>query len=187
MRYLADMLSGLFRGAVAEIVDEALATALAGAPSGALPRVAVVGDVALGRALQAIRKKPAPGAGGAARVPFELCIVAEPGARAARKVEGVITGAPAQLPVGDGELAAVVGVGALAPENPEVVHRLLAEWVRAVRDGGAVVLVDRAARTLATRRALCAGLTEIEQRSAGRAIVTSGLVSHLPLPHGAAR
>lgn len=185
MRYLADMLSGLFRGAVAEIVDEALATALGGeasrAAGGALPRVAVVGDVALGRALQAIRKKPAPGARAAegGRVPFELVIVAEPGARAARKLEGVVTGAPAQLPVGDGELAAVVGVGALAPEHATTVHRLLGEWVRAVRDGGAVVLVDRAARTLATRRALCAGLTEIEQRSSGRAIVTSGLVSHL--------
>lgn len=185
------MLSGLFRGAVAELVDEALITALGTAPgtagggAGAARRVAVVGDVALGRALSAIHKRAAaeqqqrPDKGG--RIPFELAIVAEPGARAARKLEGVLAGSPAQLPVADGELSAVVGVGALAPENAVAMHRLLGEWVRAVRDGGAVVLVDRVPRTLATRRALCAGLTEIEQRAAGRAIITSGLVSHLPL------
>jgi hypothetical protein len=31
----------------------------------------------------------------------------------------------------------------------------------------------------ASRRALCSGLTEIEQRHVGRSIVTSGLVTHL--------
>jgi hypothetical protein len=48
-----------------------------------------------------------------------------------------------------------------------------------VRDGGAIVLVDRGRAPEASRRALCAGLSEIEQRHAGRVVVTSGLVSHL--------
>jgi hypothetical protein len=55
----------------------------------------------------------------------------------------------------------------------------LREWTRVVRDGGAIVLVDRGHAPEASRRALCGGLTEIEQRHAGRAVVTSGLVSHL--------
>ena len=45
--------------------------------------------------------------------------------------------------------------------------------------GGAVILVDRAAPESSTRAALCAGLTEIEQRTAGRLTVTSGLVTTL--------
>jgi len=47
-----------------------------------------------------------------------------------------------------------------------------------VADGGALILVDRGRPHDASRRALCAGLTEIEQRQAGRAVITSGLVSH---------
>lgn len=166
------MLAGLFRGAVAELVDEALTTALVltGQPRAA-GDVAVVGDVALGLAL---RKRA-----GTAAAADKFAIVAEPGARAARKIEGVLQGTPAQLPVADGSLAAVIGVGALAPENSVALHQMISEWVRAVRDGGAVVLVDRVPRTLATRHALCAGLTELEQRASGRAVVTSGLVSRL--------
>jgi hypothetical protein len=176
------MLAGLFRGAVAELVDEALTAALALA---GLPRVAgdvaVVGDVALGLAL---RKRAASEARAPRqpRMPWSgtaeaFAIVAEPGARAARKLEGVLQGTPAQLPVADGALAAVIGVGALAPENSVALHQMISEWLRAVRDGGAVVLVDRVPRTLATRHALCAGLTELEQRASGRAVVTSGVVS----------
>lgn len=179
------MLAGLFRGAIAELVDEALSSALTSATSGtsaadgALPRVAVVGDVALGRALAALQKRRAEGAAHGRRR-FELAIVAEPGARAAKKLEGVLTGSPGQLPVGDGELAAIVGVGALAAETGAAFGPLLEEWTRAVRDGGGLVLVDRAPRTTATRHALCAGLTEIEQRASGRAVVTSGLLVKLP-------
>jgi hypothetical protein len=177
------MLAGLFRGAIAELVDEALASALAGSPaaSAPLPRVAVVGDVALGRALLALQKRRAEGGGDAGgRRRFELAIIAEPGARAAKKLEGVLTGSPAQLPLGDGELAAIVGVGALAGEPAAALRPLLEEWTRVVRDGGGVVLVDRAPRTTATRHALCAGLSEIEQRASGRAVVTSGLLTKLP-------
>jgi hypothetical protein len=182
------MLAGLFRGAVAELVDEALSSALAASPAGAPTgvagdpgaagplRVAVIGDVALGRALAALHKRRPPGTP-ERPLAIELMIVAEPGARAAKKLEHVLVGTPAQLPVADGELAAVVGVGALAPDNAVALHPWITEWVRAVRDGGAVVLVDRAPRTLATRHALCAGLTEIEQRASGRAVVTSGLTT----------
>lgn len=88
-------------------------------------------------------------------------------------VRGSLRGSPSALPLADGTLAALVGAG--AGETPDGA-RLLAEWTRAVRHGGAVVLVDRAPREVLTRRALCAGLREIEQRMAGRLVVTSGLV-----------
>ena len=45
--------------------------------------------------------------------------------------------------------------------------------------GGGLVLVDRAAAVELSRRALCAGLTALEQRVAGRWTVTSGVVSRL--------
>jgi hypothetical protein len=50
---------------------------------------------------------------------------------------------------------------------------------RVVRDGGVIVFVDKGDAVEASRRALCAGLVEIEQRTAGRTIVTSGRVAHL--------
>lgn len=50
----------------------------------------------------------------------------------------------------------------------------IAAWCRAVEPGGLVVLVDRGQATELSRRALCAGLTAVEQRAAGRVLVTSG-------------
>jgi hypothetical protein len=50
----------------------------------------------------------------------------------------------------------------------------LARWAGAVRAGGAVLQVGRGPREEASRRALCAGLVDIEQRVAGRWVVTSG-------------
>jgi hypothetical protein len=47
-------------------------------------------------------------------------------------------------------------------------------WGAAVGPGGLVVLVDRGLATELSRRALCGGLTKIEQRAAGRVLVTSG-------------
>jgi hypothetical protein len=41
------------------------------------------------------------------------------------------------------------------------------------------VMIDRGHAPEASRRALCAGLSELEQRHVGRVVVTSGLVSHL--------
>jgi hypothetical protein len=76
----------------------------------------------------------------------------------------------------DRSLAAVVGVGATAAADGDA---RLAAWSDAVKDGGAIVLVDRGKPADATRTALCAGLTELEQRRAGRFVITSGLVTHL--------
>lgn len=56
---------------------------------------------------------------------------------------------------------------------------MLAEWSRAVADGGLVVLVDRAPSIELSRRALCGGLAELQQRPAGRMTVTSGIVTEL--------
>ena len=71
--------------------------------------------------------------------------------------------------LGDKTLAAVIGAD------------MTSDWVRVVRDGGVIVLVDRGHAAEASRRALCAGLMEIEQRHAGRVVVTSGRVTHLAL------
>lgn len=80
------------------------------------------------------------------------------------------------LPVADRALSALVGSGAGTRADWATV---LAEWSRAVADGGMVVLVDRAPSTELSRRALCGGLAELQQRPAGRLIVTSGLVTDL--------
>jgi hypothetical protein len=93
--------------------------------------------------------------------------------RAAKK----LTNALADLSsIQDRSLAAVVGVDVAVDDGWEITLR---EWTRVVRDGGAIVFVDRGHAPEASRRALCSGLTEIEQRHAGRAVVTSGLVTHL--------
>jgi hypothetical protein len=93
--------------------------------------------------------------------------------RAAKK----LTGALADLSsLEDRSLAGVIGVDVTTNDGWETTLR---EWTRVVRDGGAIVFVDRGHAPEASRRALCAGLTEIEQRHAGRAVVTSGLVTHL--------
>jgi hypothetical protein len=78
--------------------------------------------------------------------------------------------------LGDRSLAAVV---ALDIADTDGWHEQLAAWTRVVRDGGAIVLVDRGRAPEASRRALCGGLTELEQRRVGRVVVTSGLVTHL--------
>ncbi len=80
------------------------------------------------------------------------------------------------LPLRSGTLDALIGFGSGARDDwPE----LLAEWSRPVRDGGTLILVDKAVASEMTRRALCAHLAEIEQRAASRSVVTSGLVSKL--------
>jgi hypothetical protein len=66
--------------------------------------------------------------------------------------------------------AAVVSVG--SPETPAALDRLL----DAVREGGVVVLVEKAAPEEASRRALCATLAELEQRSVGKLVLTSGRI-----------
>lgn len=83
--------------------------------------------------------------------------------------------AQAELPP-EGNLAAVVGAGAGSRDDWQAA---LAVWSAAVRDGGTVVLVDAGARAELCRRALAAGLRDIEQRVAGGTVVTSGRVKRL--------
>jgi hypothetical protein len=77
--------------------------------------------------------------------------------------------AAAALPLRDGALDALVAASSDA-------LGALAESCRAVRDGGVVILVGTEEPEETSRRALCAGLVELEQREAGRAVVTSGTV-----------
>jgi hypothetical protein len=119
----------------------------------------IVGDAGLTRALAVGRDVVAVGVHG----------------RAARRLPAVLDGTAAAIPLEAGAVAAVVGIGAAtAPAGAA----WLAEWSRIVRDGGALIMVDRGDLAAASRRALCAGLCEIEQRTAGRVVITSGLVSH---------
>jgi hypothetical protein len=75
-----------------------------------------------------------------------------------------------------GSLGGVVGIDVTLDDGWVATLRA---WSRVIRDGGTMVFVDRGRATEASRRALCAGLTELEQRHAGRAVITSGLVTHL--------
>ena len=114
--------------------------------------IAVVGDARLAKALAARR---------------EVVAVDLP-PRQAKKHAGKVVALADLPPLG---FAAVVGIAATDEALPA--------WSRAVRDGGAIVTVDRNHAAEASRRALCAGLTELEQRHSGRIVVTSGLVTHL--------
>ncbi len=145
------MLGGLFLAPAVTAISEALASADADR------RLAVIGDAKLAAALAAARCDV---------VPVGLSI------RAAKKVAGAL---PDLSSIDDHSLAAVVGVDLATDDGWQAALR---EWSRVVRDGGVVVLVDRGHAPEASRRALCAGLSELEQRRVGRVVVTSGLVTH---------
>jgi hypothetical protein len=116
--------------------------------------IAVVGNAKLAQALGATRTVIAVGLS----------------PRAAKKFSGAIDSIDS---IDAGSLAAVIGVDA----TDDAVRA----WTRVTRDGGAIVLVDRgqAQAADASKRVLCAGLCELEQRHAGRLVITSGLVTHL--------
>ena len=143
------MLDGLFVTPAVSAIVEAL-----GASTGP---IAVVGHAKLAAALAATRDV----------VPVALS------PRAAKKQPRAIA---ALTEVAAGTFAAVIGVDLATRADWEPT---LAGWTRAVRDGGTIVCVDHGHAADASRRALCGGLTELEQRHAGRSVVTSGLVSHL--------
>jgi hypothetical protein len=145
------VLDGLFvTPAVTAITEALVATRAEG-------RIAVVGHAKLATALGAARDV----------LPVGLS------PRAAKKLPAAVAALDG---VADGALAAVVGVDLATDAAWEDTLR---GWARVVRDGGTIVFVDRGHPHEASRRALCGGLTEIEQRHAGRAVITSGLVSHL--------
>jgi len=146
------VLDGLFVTPAVTAIGEALASSRADG------KLAVVGNAKLAAALVEAKRDVVPVA------------MSE---RAAKK----LTNALADLSsIEDRSLAAVIGVDVSTGDGWEITLR---EWARVVRDGGALVFVDRGHAAEASRRALCAGLTEIEQRHAGRVVVTSGLVTHL--------
>ncbi len=146
------MLDGLFVTPSVTAIAEALASAHADG------KLAVVGNAKLATALA-----------GADR---EITAVAL-SPHAAKKVTTALADLSA---IADRSLDAVIGVDVAVDDGWELTLR---DWQRVVRDGGAIVLVDRGRAPEASRRALCAGLTELEQRHVGRVVVTSGLVTHL--------
>jgi hypothetical protein len=145
------VLDGLFVTPSVTAIAEALTSARAG------NKVAVVGNAKLATALGAGREVIAVGLS----------------SRAAKKLAGALADLSA---IDAGSLDAVIGVDVAADDGWELTLR---QWRRVVRDGGSIVLVDRGRAPEASRRALCAGLTELEQRHVGRVVVTSGLVTHL--------
>lgn len=145
------MLDGLFVTPAATAISQALSAAGADGP------IVVVRHAKLATALASSRDVIAVG-------------VSE---RAARKLRTAVADTHALEPR---SVAAVI-----APDitTDAAWDATLREWTRIVRDGGTVVLVDRGHAAEASRRALCAGLTDIQQRHTGRTILTSGLVTHL--------
>ncbi len=121
--------------------------------------IAVVGDVGLARAIGDDGKH---------------VIAIARSARELRRARGarVRAGVDA-LPLGERALAAIVASG-LA--EIDAWQPILSAWCAMVADRGLIVLVDRAEPTEIARRALCGGLAELEQRRAGRAVVTCGRV-----------
>ena len=154
------MLDGLFVTPAVAAIDQALASIDALDPQAT---IAVVGSAKLAQALRAKRAVVAVG-------------LSPRAARAWRAKPGAGEAIADTSSIDAGSLAAVVGVD-LASDAGWLAT--LRAWARAVRDGGALVLVDRGRAHAASKRALCGGLTELEQRRAGRAIVTSGVVTHL--------
>lgn len=91
-----------------------------------------------------------------------------------RRGPAAVRGRGDLLPLADRALGALVGWGAGTRADWGAI---LVEWSRAVKDGGVIVMVDRAPSIELSRRALCGGLAELQQRPAGRLVVTSGLVT----------
>ena len=145
------MLDSLFVAPAITAIDEALQSARA---AGTL---AVVGNAKLATAF----------AKRTTIVPVGLS------ARAAKKLPNALGDLRS---IEAGTLAGVIGVDVTTDDDWEPTLR---EWARVTRDGGAIVFVDRGRAAEASRRALCAGLTELEQRRVGRLVITSGLVTHL--------
>jgi hypothetical protein len=145
------VLGALFVTPAATAISEALSSARATGP------LAVIGNARLAKVL----------AGSRDVIPVGLS------PRAARKLPKAIADLSGVEPA---SLAAVIGVDLAIEDDWQATLR---GWSRVIRDGGAIIVVDRGHPHEASRRALCGGLSEIVQRHAGRSVITSGLVSHL--------
>jgi len=148
------VLDGWFLGPALDAVAEALKSA----PRGT---IAVVEQPHLARGL-AGRGLPV------------IAVDGDPRSLKKRKGPPAVRGRGDVLPLVDRGLGALVGWGVGTRVDW---GEVLAEWSRAVQDGGVIVMVDRAASTELSRRALCGGLAELQQRPAGRLVVTSGMVT----------
>jgi hypothetical protein len=146
------VLDGLFVTPAVTAITEALASAHASEGS-----LVVVGNAKLATALGEGREIIAVGLS----------------PRAAKKLTNAL---PDTGSIASRSCAAVVGIDVV---DDDAWEETLRAWSRCVRDGGAIVFVDKGHAEEASRRALCAGLSEIEQRHVGRTVVTSGLVTHL--------
>ena len=155
------MLDGLFVTPAVVAVSEALAAAARGrspaAGSGEREAIAVVGNAKLAAALAATHD-------------------VLPVGMSARAVKKLPRNVPDTSGLDPASLSAVIGVD-IATDGAWA--ETLRAWSRVVRDGGVIAFLDRGHAEEASRRALCAGLCELEQRHAGRTIITSGLVTHL--------
>ncbi|MBA3392973.1 MAG: hypothetical protein H0T89_10030 [Deltaproteobacteria bacterium] len=149
------MLDGLFVTPAVTAIIEALGTANADG------RIAVIGDAKLATALGASRDV----------IPVALS------ARAAKKLPNAVPSIDALAATI--EPASLAGIVATDVTTDDAWLATLRSYASLVRDGGALIFVDKGHAPEASRRALCAGLTELEQRHAGRTVVTSGLVTHL--------
>lgn len=151
------MLDGLFVTPAVTAIDEALASAGVDGANGRAGRsIVVVGDAKLAAALAAKRE----------------VIVVGVSARAAKKLGPCLADTSS---IEAGSVAAVIGSD---PGDATAWRTTAREWGRILVDGGVLVRIDKGHAPEASRRALCAGLTEIEQRHAGRTVITSGLVTH---------
>lgn len=156
------MLGSLFIGQTVETIAHALSAVGVGPqPAGDWP-IAVLGQPRVGRALRELG--------------YRVIIVAEK-RKSLRRVSGERAyGRFTALPLAD---QALIGLIAFDVGHSDDWQQQLADWSRTVRTDGALVLVDRASPSELTRRALCSGLMDIQQRQAGRTFITSGVVARV--------
>ncbi|MGE0550574.1 MAG: hypothetical protein AB7O24_03210 [Kofleriaceae bacterium] len=156
------MLEGLFVTPVVAAIAEALGSSPRHGKTGdkLTGKLAVLGDAKVAQALA------------------QNCEVVAIGvaSRNAKKLGDIATLAALDDSIADHSFAYLVGTDVATDDDWQAT---LARWRRVVRDGGTIVMIDRGHATEASRRALCTGLGEIEQRRAGRSVVTSGVVRHL--------
>lgn len=151
------MLNSLFIGQTVEVIHTALASA--GARSGI---VAVLGRPRISRAMEAHG--------------YHVLTLSQKPKSLKRSKGARLYGRFDALPLEQGHLAGLVAFEISQRDNWS---HLLSEWSSSVRNRGAIVLVDKASPSELTRRALCGGLKDIEQRQLGRMFVTSGIVCHV--------
>lgn len=154
------MLGSLFIGQTVETIADALTAA--GVRPQSSQVIAVLGQPRVGKAVRELG--------------YRVVIIAEK-RKALRRIGGeCVYGRLDAPPLADGSLTGLIAfdVG-LAEDWP---HKLAA-WSRVVRSDGALIMVDRTSPSELTRRALCGGLLDIQQRQTGRTFITSGLVARI--------